>query len=550
MATTGKADTRITLSDRCFFTPRKEFSLSRLTRLPRKRDSVLATPPSLSVLRNPSMAFPRFYKLEQSGTYGLSMPVEPILVPGAMAVTVTISTQNEDRSGDIVVTSGIDTSNHAKSPCVFYDHALAHIKIPVGKAKDPQGNYTVTLLPGKVVARTYFAQSIPEGEQVYRLIEEGILCGASIGFKPLEGYDLPVTSHFQQQAGMVLRRTELLEYSHTPIPDNPDCLVEALAKSYLTSPILRKSFSAAAPPRKHQITVPELPMSQAAVATPPAETKPAEQAPVTPPAAPAKVITKGADTSEYAPLAATPGTNAAGVNPDGDEGMNEDKDLLPGACALKGAHSRVMELSSFLAGQDGRHENDHVRGLLDELAKSVDEHAGAIADKYAEQYPDYEPLDDGPADEDEDDPEEKERKEKSSEEADGGDSMEDSLDHDDYSMKSAKRWAKRQEANGKLWKRICAYRKKRSRMTARLLSKSAAAVCARVAGFLAGLRPGPLDETGSAAAAQYSALLKSVASNPELADDTEVKALKSRVEELAATAQKLARQLKAAKSGR
>lgn len=176
-----------------------------------------------------------------------------------MAVSCVISTQARDRSGDIVRTRGIDLANHIKNPVVLWDHGQNGNTAPIGKAEDPQGRYTVILEEDRAIATTYFSQSLPLAQQTFRLIEERNLRGASIGFKARDLQALPANSRdprstMQGTGGMYISECELIEYSHTPIPDNQDALCRVIIDKRLGSealhPVLLKSLTPLLPPRK------------------------------------------------------------------------------------------------------------------------------------------------------------------------------------------------------------------------------------------------------------------------------------------------------------
>jgi phage head maturation protease len=161
-----------------------------------------------------------------------SADARPVLDRSRMSATVVISTEEEDRSRDVVITRGIETANHRNNPVVLLEHAQ-NLKLPVGRAQDPHGGYTVELHDGYATGTTWFSQHSPEAEQVYRLVDEGILAGASIGFRPLD-YEVRHGDYGHrpgEPTGLLLKRVELLEYSHVVIPDNPHCV--SLARDVL-----------------------------------------------------------------------------------------------------------------------------------------------------------------------------------------------------------------------------------------------------------------------------------------------------------------------------
>src|SRR5205814_5301242 len=76
------------------------------------------------------------------------------------------------------------------NPVVLWAHN--HFSLP------PIGSCTrLDLEPDRIVAETKFAQGVSLAEDLFRLYEQGILRGWSIGFVPLQAKRLPVdaTSH-------------------------------------------------------------------------------------------------------------------------------------------------------------------------------------------------------------------------------------------------------------------------------------------------------------------------------------------------------------------
>lgn len=142
---------------------------------------------------------------------------------GKMSCRVVISTESVDRSRDVVVTKGLDLSDHAKLPIVLIGH---NRDLPIGYAEDQLGGYTVKMDgPSRLVGETFFSQSTEIGEQAFRLVENKVLRGASIGFTP-------IVVKKSAAGGKLYEEGKLIEYSHIPIPDNPDCLVSAVEKGF------------------------------------------------------------------------------------------------------------------------------------------------------------------------------------------------------------------------------------------------------------------------------------------------------------------------------
>jgi hypothetical protein len=128
---------------------------------------------------------------------------------------VIVSTEDTDRSGEIVRQNGWELSNYKNNPIVLWGHD--YYSLPVGVC-------TETYLTEKngvpaLGARGVFlsADINPFAQQVRKLYEfglgkgEGVGCTTSVGFIPKE---------FDEQARNVITKAELLEFSFVPIPAN------------------------------------------------------------------------------------------------------------------------------------------------------------------------------------------------------------------------------------------------------------------------------------------------------------------------------------------
>ena len=183
---------------------------------------------------------------------------------GSMSVTCVLTTPDRDRQGDIVEPLGCDTGDHESNPIVMFHHGRDH-KLPIGKAEDPNGNYTVKLIHGpdntpRLVGTTYFSQSSPFASDVFGLVAEDILRGVSVGFDPI---DEGPRSHVVEEIGdsptldrpaLRFKSWKLLEYSHTPLGVNREALTVAVHKSHdgsrVIHPKLLKFLEPYASPRR------------------------------------------------------------------------------------------------------------------------------------------------------------------------------------------------------------------------------------------------------------------------------------------------------------
>ena len=148
---------------------------------------------------------------------------------GKMVVRSVITTDRPDRSGDVVIPAGLkNADDFLLNPVVLWAHNRSAVP-PIGTCA------WLDIQPHRVVAETRFAQGVPFAEDVFRLYEQGILKGWSIGFLPRKAGRRPHPTG----VGLRFDEWELLEYSAVPIPDNPGALTLAIQKGYVKDPTLR-----------------------------------------------------------------------------------------------------------------------------------------------------------------------------------------------------------------------------------------------------------------------------------------------------------------------
>ena len=144
---------------------------------------------------------------------------------GKMILRSVITTVEPDRAGDVVVPMGLrNAEEFLLNPVVLWAHNRAAVP-PIGTCQ------WLDLQPRRIVAETKFAQNVPFAEDVFRLYEQGVLRGWSIGFIPRKVKP--------QVRGARIDDWDLLEYSAVPIPENPGALTLALQKGLVKTAVLR-----------------------------------------------------------------------------------------------------------------------------------------------------------------------------------------------------------------------------------------------------------------------------------------------------------------------
>ncbi len=142
-----------------------------------------------------------------------------------------ISSGTPDRVGDIIDVNGWELANFIKGGSVLWAHDPS--TLPVGK---PVRTYVED---GKLWSVCeYPTADISEfGDTIYKMAVNGYLRGASIGMRPIEYAFDSARESPEHVFPITYKRQELLEWSHTPIPANPEALLAAKSMGVSIEPI-------------------------------------------------------------------------------------------------------------------------------------------------------------------------------------------------------------------------------------------------------------------------------------------------------------------------
>ena len=147
---------------------------------------------------------------------------------GKLRVRSVITTVDADRAGDVVVPTGLkNLDEFLLNPVVLWAHNRSHFP-PIGICE------WIDVQPRRLVAQTKFAEGVPFAEDIFRLYEQNVLRGWSIGFVPRRA-----TPRTANRSGVTISEWDLLEYSAVPIPENPGALTVALQKGVVRDVSLR-----------------------------------------------------------------------------------------------------------------------------------------------------------------------------------------------------------------------------------------------------------------------------------------------------------------------
>ncbi|PZM87666.1 MAG: hypothetical protein DLD55_00075 [candidate division SR1 bacterium] len=121
---------------------------------------------------------------------------------------VVASTEDIDRSGEVIKLDGWDFENYKKNPVVIANH-IYRIENIVGRATK------IGIEDGRLVIEGVFSKSNPLGILLADLYDEGMVKTVSVGFIPKQR---------QEDNRRIITSAELLELSFVAVPCNPEAL--------------------------------------------------------------------------------------------------------------------------------------------------------------------------------------------------------------------------------------------------------------------------------------------------------------------------------------
>lgn len=168
-----------------------------------------------------------------------------------MSAWATISTATPDRVQDILVPRGILTDDYAKNPVVMWSHGLEDgLTLPIGVARHADGTLAIEVSDERVVGKCYFSKSNPAANQIFQLIDEGIICATSVRETPVSSRQIKVNGQWIDYVDS----WKLEEFSWCAIGVNPDAVAKCISKNRLDNrPIdssIMKSLNAILPQKK------------------------------------------------------------------------------------------------------------------------------------------------------------------------------------------------------------------------------------------------------------------------------------------------------------
>ncbi len=148
-------------------------------------------------------------------------------------VEATMSTENEDRDGDKIMSAGWDLSSFLKHPVLLSSHDYYSLGSQIGEWEDVKAADGVL----KGVARYYAEMGNPEADWGWKLASMG-KAAYSVGFIPQEWKEIKSPNPAKGFWGSyIYEKQELLETSHVTIPSNREAL-QLMAKGMQPGPML------------------------------------------------------------------------------------------------------------------------------------------------------------------------------------------------------------------------------------------------------------------------------------------------------------------------
>ena len=161
---------------------------------------------------------------------------------GAREFLAKVSTGGRDRDNEIVNPKGIDWKNYEKNPVILWSHKYDEPAIGrslwVKRWTEKKGANTT---PIGIMSKGVVAQGVSKAEDVFSLMQQGILKTVSIGFVPVKGHqptaDDIKTNRDLKDINYVHDEVAMLEYSIVNVPSNPEATIDAVSKGSIEIPI-------------------------------------------------------------------------------------------------------------------------------------------------------------------------------------------------------------------------------------------------------------------------------------------------------------------------
>lgn len=158
-------------------------------------------------------------------------------------IRFVISTQNPDRSSDVVISRGIQVHNYRGNPQFSFGHWTWDIS--PAKMTDPDGNLCFYPEDRRVLADAWFDPKDSDAMLLFQKYADGFMNATSIAFLPIDAHRI------EKSHGWQFDLIDLTEVALCNTPDNPEALRDFLdaEKSFMTPKLYKAWGQSAARPR-------------------------------------------------------------------------------------------------------------------------------------------------------------------------------------------------------------------------------------------------------------------------------------------------------------
>ncbi len=159
---------------------------------------------------------------------------------GAREFIARITTNERDRDNEVVDPKGVKFHTFRKNPVILWAHN--YTDPPIGRALwiKPWTENRVTrghISKGVLARPPANATGPTKADEIFSLMQQGILNTVSIGFIPIKGHE-PTPEDIKENPKLrgvswVHDEAVMLEYSIVNVPANPDATIEAVSKGLI-----------------------------------------------------------------------------------------------------------------------------------------------------------------------------------------------------------------------------------------------------------------------------------------------------------------------------
>lgn len=157
---------------------------------------------------------------------------------GAREFVAKITTNSIDRDREIVDPKGIDFAYYRKNPVILWGHNYSEPAI--GRSQWIK-TWTENGKAKGHISKGVIASGVQKAEDVFNLIQQGILNTTSVGFVPISGHE-PTEKEIEADSSLkkvayIHDKISMLEYSIVNVPANPEATIEAVSKGIIDIPV-------------------------------------------------------------------------------------------------------------------------------------------------------------------------------------------------------------------------------------------------------------------------------------------------------------------------